>query len=283
MIRQIKTIKKGGSHAPLKRIGFSRRNQQLVEEVNELIFSFNQTTKENKRMAKQSKEMVASISHDFRTPLTSMVGYIQMLDKTEMSARDLKYLKIIEERTYLISSLIDEFYLLSLLDADDYKIHEEAVNPISLIQEQVAQYYEELLAIFTNIDVELTDELVVIQTSRVDFERIVQNLIKNAFMHGTQHFAIRLEKQEDRLRFTFENQLPSNQEVDVTRLFERNYQSEGARRTDSSGLGLAIAKQLADRLNLSLTAQLADHLLQFHLDIYLDAWKIRNIEKTQYL
>lgn len=282
MIRQIKTIKRGNSHAPLKRIGFSRRNQQLVEEVNELIFSFNQTTKENKRMAKQSKEMVASISHDFRTPLTSMVGYIQMLDKTEMSARDLKYLKIIEERTYLISSLIDEFYLLSLLDADDYKIHEEAVNPISLIQEQVAQYYEELLATFTNIDVELTDELVVIQTSRVDFERIVQNLIKNAFMHGTQHFAIRLEKQEDRLRFTFENLLPSNQEVDVTRLFERNYQSEGARKTDSSGLGLAIAKQLADRLNLSLSAQLADHLLQFHLDIYLDAWKIRNIEKTQY-
>ncbi|MDN6139314.1 MAG: HAMP domain-containing histidine kinase [Tetragenococcus koreensis] len=281
MILQIKTIKQGNSHTPLKRIGFSKRNRQLVEEVNELIVSFNQTDKENRRMAKQSKEMIASISHDFRTPLTSMIGYIQMLDKTTLSARDLKYLKIIEERTQLISSLIDEFYLLSLLDADDYQIHSEAVNPITLIQEQVAQYYEELSATFEDMEIDLTDELIVIQTSRVDFERIVQNLIKNAFIHGVHYFNIRLEKQEERLRFIFENKLPEKQNIDVERLFDRNYQSEGARGTDSSGLGLAIAKQLSEKLNFSLGAQLQEDLLQFHLDIYLDAWKIRNIENVK--
>ncbi|AYW46247.1 HAMP domain-containing histidine kinase [Tetragenococcus koreensis] len=282
MIRQIKIIKQGNSHAPLKRIGFSRRNQQLVEEVNELILSFNQTTKENKRMAKQSKEMIASISHDFRTPLTSMIGYIQMLDKTTMGTRDLKYLSIIEERTYLISSLIDEFYLLSLLDAGDYKIHKEAINPITLIQEQVANYYEELSATFPTIDIELADELIVVQTSRVDFERIVQNLIKNAFIHGAQYFNIRLEKQEEKLSFIFENQLSDGQNIDVARLFDRNYQSEGSRGADSSGLGLAIAQQLAEKLDFSLSAQLQENSLQFRLDICLDAWKIRNIEKTQY-
>ncbi|KFN93160.1 sensor histidine kinase [Tetragenococcus muriaticus] len=228
MILQIKTIKQGNSHTPLKRIGFSKRNRQVIEEVNELIVSFNQTTKENQRMAKQSKEMIASISHDFRTPLTSMIGYIQMLDKTTLNARDLKYVNIIEERTQLISSLVDEFYLLSLLDADDYKIHNEVVNPITLIQEQVAQYYEELTATFEDMTINLADELIVVQTSRVDFERIVQNLIKNAFIHGTQYFNIRLEKQEQCLRFIFENKIPDEQQVDVVRLFDRNYQSEGA-------------------------------------------------------
>lgn len=280
MILQVKTIKQGDSHTPLKKIGFSKRNRQIVEEVNELITSFNQTEKENRRMAKQSKEMIASISHDFRTPLTSMIGYIQMLDKNTLSARDLKYLTVIEERMHLISSLIDEFYLLSLLDADDYKVHNEAVNPITLIQEQVAQYYEELLATFKDIDIGLLDELIVVQTSRVDFERIVQNLIKNAFIHGTQYFKIHLEKHEDRLRFIFENKTSNGQKIDVTRLFDRNYQSENTRGTDSSGLGLAIAKQLAEKLQFSLTAQLQEDLLQFCLDIYLDAWKIRNIEKT---
>lgn len=107
MILQVKAIKQGNSRTPLKRVGVSKRHLQLVEEVNELVDSFNQTSKENKRMAKQSKEMIASISHDFRTPLTSMIGYIQMMDTSEMSARDLKYLTIIEERTQLISSLID--------------------------------------------------------------------------------------------------------------------------------------------------------------------------------
>jgi len=280
MILQIKTIKQGNSHAPLKKIGFSKRNRQIVEEVNELILSFNQTEKENRRMAKQSKEMIASISHDFRTPLTSMIGYIQMVDKSTVSTRDLKYLTVIEERMYLISSLIDEFYLLSLLDADDYKIHNEAVNPINLIQEQVAQYYEELSATFEEIDIGLSDELIVIQTSRVDFERIVQNLLKNAFTHGIQYFKIQLEKHEDRLCFIFENQVPNGQKIEVDRLFDRNYQSENTRGTDSSGLGLAIAKQLAEKLNFSLTAQLQGDSLQFCLDIYLDAWKIRNIEKT---
>nr|WP_275975216.1 HAMP domain-containing sensor histidine kinase [Tetragenococcus halophilus] len=220
--------------------------------------------------------MIASISHDFRTPLTSMIGYIQMMDTSEMSARDLKYLTIIEERTQLISSLIDEFYLLSLLDADDYKVQEEAVNPITLIQEQVAQYYEELTAAFDDINIDLTEERIVLQTSRIDFERIIQNLIKNAFTHGTQYFHIRLEKQEERLRFVFENKILEDQKMDVTRLFDRNYQSEPARQRDSSGLGLAIAKQLSEKLNFSLNAQLQGDLLQFYLDIYLDSWKIRN-------
>ncbi|MDN6599308.1 MAG: HAMP domain-containing histidine kinase [Tetragenococcus koreensis] len=276
MILQVKAIKQGNSRAPLKRVGVSKRHLQLVEEVNELVDSFNQTSKENKRMAKQSKEMIASISHDFRTPLTSMIGYIQMMDKTGMSSRDLKYLTIIEERTQLISSLIDEFYLLSLLDADDYKIQEEAVNPITLIQEQVAQYYEELTAAFEDINIDLTEERIVLQTSRIDLERIIQNLIKNAFTHGTQYFHIRLEKQEERLRFVFENKILEDQKMDITRLFDRNYQSEPARQRESSGLGLAIAKQLSEKLNFSLNAQLQGDLLQFYLDIYLDSWKIRN-------
>src|SRR5699024_4362767 len=99
---------------------------------------------------------------DFRTPLTSMLGYLQMLDKTRLS-RDKRYLMIIQERTQLISKLIDEFYFLSLLEADDYQLHLEELNPVVLIQEQLAQYYEELSEHFEQVQIDLTDEKISIR------------------------------------------------------------------------------------------------------------------------
>lgn len=266
-VEQIKRIKKGDSHAPLKKVGFSDSNQQLVNEVNDLVISFNQTVRENKRVTKQNKEMIASISHDFRTPLTSMIGYLQMIDQSKFSARDLKYFRVIEERTQLISKLIDEFYFLSLLDADDYQIQLEEVNPITLIQEQVAQYYEELSEHFQQVKIDLKEEPIRLETGRVDFERIVQNLIKNAYTHGKGVFQIRLEKKEQQLCFVFANDLPENSKLEINRIFDRNYQGEYARTAGNAGLGLSIAKQLAEKLGFSLTATLKENQLQFQLKI----------------
>ncbi|HIY57970.1 MAG TPA: HAMP domain-containing histidine kinase [Candidatus Tetragenococcus pullicola] len=245
---------------------------------------FQQTTEEKKRTDQRNKQMLASISHDFRTPLTSMLGYIQMVDKKNLNSKDVKYLSIIEERTQLISKLIDEFYLLSLLDADDYKITKEACNPVRLVQEQVAQYYEELSQSFKQIEIELEEERIVIQTSIIDFNRIVQNLIKNAYNHGTGTFKVQLKKETNQLLFIFENQVPSENEIDVFRLFDRNYQGNHARISGNAGLGLSIAKELSEKLGFRLSATAEKDWLQFQLVIPVEEWKMRsfNVEKTQY-
>lgn len=269
VIEQIKRIKNGKSYATLKRPGLSKANREVVEEVNELVEAFHQTSEEKKRVDQQNKQMLASISHDFRTPLTSVSGYLQMIDKKKLTPRDLKYMTIIEERTQLISKLIDEFYLLSLLDADDYTLKKENCNPITLIQEQVAQYYEELSETFDQIDVELQEERLIIDTSVIDFNRIVQNLIKNAFNHGKDSFHIWMKEEKNALSFFFENKFDVQNEIQLSRIFERNYQGNHARSGGNAGLGLSIAKELSEKLGFQLTVTSDNDWLRFCLTIPL--------------
>lgn len=268
-ISHLKKILSGQSYSLLKQSGQMKQQDVLIKEINGLIETLNETTMRYERIMDQNKQMVSSISHDFRTPLTSMLGYIQILKDKSTEANEERYLAIVEERTRMLSNLVEEFYTLSILDSNEYNTNVECVNPILLVQEQVALYYNELDRTFDSVEINIEEEKVFIESSPVDLKRIVDNLIKNAFTHGVHFFKIDTIKADKSLKFVFENKVREPELIDSNRLFERLYRVDQTRKSGSTGLGLSIAQLLAQRLGLELSVELRGETLIFSLSVPL--------------
>lgn len=163
---------------------------EFIGEVNRLMEQINQQTIEFKQAIDENKRMVSSISHDFRTPLTSMLGYVQLMKQKNQDPENQKYLSIIEERTQLLGNLVEDFYTLSLLNSEESGQDSEWLNPIILVQEQLATYYEELETHFNYLDIQLDTHAIWTELSKNDFQRLMSNLIKNAIQHGTESFKV---------------------------------------------------------------------------------------------
>lgn len=240
---------------------------EFIGEVNRLMEQINQQTIEFKQAIDENKRMVSSISHDFRTPLTSMLGYVQLMKQKNQDPENQKYLSIIEERTQLLGNLVEDFYTLSLLNSEESGQDIEWLNPIILVQEQLATYYEELETHFNHIDIQLDTHAIWTELSKNDFQRLMSNLIKNAIQHGTESFKVFLMMLNDQAIFYFENKVTHPEKIEVDNLFERMYQADESRSNHSSGLGLAIALKIAEQAGMGLSARLNGNTLSFVLEM----------------
>lgn len=269
LVKQLEWIIDKNALAKIKHSGSSKSHDDLVNEINRMIEKISEISIESEEIVQQNRRMVSSISHDFRTPLTSMLGYVQILQNDSNSLKEKKYLKIIEERTKILRDLIEEFYSLSLLESNEYELNVESANPIILVQEQVAMYYSELEDSFDHISIQLIEEDIKLLTSPLDFNRLIGNLLKNAYTHGIKRFALYNEMSETSLIFYLENEVKDTNTIEVERLFERLYKEDKTRAIGSTGLGLSIAQKIAEALGYKLEASLKESMIQFKLTIPL--------------
>ncbi|SFJ92222.1 Signal transduction histidine kinase [Marinilactibacillus piezotolerans] len=269
LVKQLEWIIDKNALAKIKHSGSSKSHDDLVNEINRMIEKISEISIESEEIVQQNRRMVSSISHDFRTPLTSMLGYVQILQNDSNSLKEKKYLKIIEERTKILRDLIEEFYSLSLLESNEYELNAESANPIILVQEQVAMYYSELEDSFDHISIQLIEEDIKLLTSPLDFNRLIGNLLKNAYTHGIKRFALYNEMSETSLIFYLENEVKDTNTIEVERLFERLYKEDKTRAIGSTGLGLSIAQKIAEALGYKLEASLKESMIQFKLTIPL--------------
>ncbi|WP_225743830.1 sensor histidine kinase KdpD [Marinilactibacillus sp. Marseille-P9653] len=270
---QLKWIEQGDALGELRKNHSSVSQDVLVEEINGLIKRHKQIQIEFNTIVNQNKQMISSISHDFRTPLTSMLGYVQILQTSAESDKEIKYLKVVEERTNVLSELVEEFYRLSLLESKDLSFEMEQAYPILLLQEQLALYHQELSQSFNTVSIQLMEETTSIETSVLDFNRLLGNLIKNAFSHGTERFCVYNELSDDSLMIYIENKVENPNALDVNKLFDRTYKGDKPRTSSSTGLGLSIAKKIAESLGYTLEAAIEGQILQFKLSIPLNERK----------
>jgi len=268
-VEQVRRVNESKSQMKLKNYSTEKGYGELMREINQLLEKYNQTKIYYKQTTEQNKRMIASISHDFRTPLTSMLGYIQLLQEDISAEKREHYRSIIEERTNNLTNLVNEFYLLSLLDSETYELDLEKVNPIIQVQERVALYYTDLENTFSHLSIELEEEPIEINTSIVDFNRIVDNIVQNAMGHGTDSFKLSNHVENEKIRFVFSNEVAHPESIQVEQVFERLYKADHSRTKGSTGLGMAIAKELSEKLGYDLEVELSDSIIQFTLTLPL--------------
>lgn len=245
--------------------------ETLLSQINSLL-----EDKESEQRSLRARELelrrqIANISHDLRTPLTSILGYLQLLEQENLPPEDRKEaLEIIRGRALALQSMITSFYDLSRLEAGEYPLQREQVQLYPLLAELLADFYSDFEAAGLTVELALEEHLPPVWGDRSAILRLFTNLIQNVLKHGTGLLTVRLAAEGQGQVAAFTNDAPDLTQEDVTHVFDRFFTADKMRSGRNTGLGLAIVRELSRRMGIELSARLEQERFTVELRWNLD-------------
>lgn len=196
------------------------------------------------------KNAVTNISHDLRTPLTAICGYLELLEQEEKSEAVSRYIGIIKDRVDILVKLSEELFRYSVIISTKDNTIKEQVVLNTVLEESIAAFYTVLTERNIVPKIQMPEIKVIRILDRSALSRVFSNLISNAIKYSDGDLKIILSKRGE---ITFSNMASGLDEIQVGRLFDRFYTVEAARK--STGLGLAISKKLVEEMNGTISAK----------------------------
>ncbi|GAA0118331.1 sensor histidine kinase [Clostridium perfringens] len=253
---ELKKLNREGKIEKL-RLSLPNKNiENLIAEINTLIDDKRKMENIYKEKDIELREAIANMSHDLRTPLTSIMGYVYLLNDDKLDKEERKeYLKIIEKRSAVLNDLITNFYGLSRIQADQYEIKLEPVNLELVLGEIIAAFYETLDYKFGEPEINIEEGLGPVLGDKQALNRIFTNLIENIIKHGEGEVKISLKKKNKYIVMEFSNKAEELEPKDVNRIFEKFFTKDRMRTGQNTGLGLAIVKLLVEKQGQKIEAK----------------------------
>ncbi len=196
------------------------------------------------------KNAVTNISHDLRTPLTAICGYLDLLEQEDKSETVKRYLDIIRNRTEMLAQLTEELFRYSVTVSSEGNAVKEPVAIGSILEESIAAFYTALKERGIVPNIQMPGDKVIRTLDSSALARVLSNLLNNAIKYSDGDLDITLSEAGE---ITFTNTASGLNEVQIGKLFDRFYTVEAARRT--TGLGLAIARTLIEQMNGTISTK----------------------------
>ena len=209
---------------------------------------------------RELKQAVTNISHDLRTPLTAINGYLDLLEGEEKSTAAARYLSLIENRTDAMTRLTEELFRYSVILAEEEPLAHEPVVLNDALAESLASFYGALTSRGITPQIKICDARVTRLLDKDALARVLANILNNALKYSDGDLAVQLD--EDGTLY-FSNHTAALDEVATAQLFDRFFTVENARH--STGLGLSIAKSLTEQMHGEISAAYSDSLLTITL------------------
>ena len=258
---QLKALTESDSTARLRMAVPNRAAEELLEQVNRLL----EVKREDQSLwlerERSLRQQIANVSHDLRTPLTSILGYLQLMEGEDLPEEERReYLGVVESRAKALQSLITGFYDLSRLEGGEYPLEREPVNLYSCLSGLLAAFYNDFTDRNFDMTVELEENLPPVQADSGGVLRVFTNLIRNALDHGRGKMTVRLFREGNGVVSLFANQTDELTQEDLPRVFDRFFTSDKMRTGRNTGLGLAIVKALTRQMGCGVSAELEEDM-----------------------
>lgn len=234
-----------------------RAMQSLVTHINRQLQALR---RERLRLHSGNAELtvaVTNISHDLRTPLTALCGYLDLLEQEPQTEAAARYLAVIRERTDAMRALTEELFRYSVLTATADELHTEPVCLNDVLEQSLAGFYGALSARGITPSVQLPEEKVIRPLDAAALRRVFDNILSNAAKYSDGDLTVTLSPDG---KVTFSNRASALSRVEAARLFDRFYTVDSAR--GSTGLGLSIAKLLTEKLHGTISADYENETLR---------------------
>lgn len=269
LIRQVSYIDDNNKTNMTINIGTATRSvKKLTDGINRLLVTMRTREIDTFRKDDEIKETITSMSHDIRTPLTSLKGYFDLMCESDSEEDKDRYKKIITERIDSLSDMLEEMFLFTKINNAGYKLDMEKTGISEVFVSTLLSYYEDFENRGMTPDIEVDEDLFAL-ADEAALKRVFQNLIKNSLTHGTNTFVAKLKKIDDKkVKISIANDIVDGEHADVTKVFDRFYKGDKSRHVNSSGIGLSVTKKLVLLMGGSIEAVIVDN--KFCINIYLD-------------
>lgn len=255
--RALKELRDEGRGGRLRLPGPDGALEELLSQINAVLEDGEQESRALRAREGELRRQIANVSHDLRTPLTSILGYLQLLEREDLPRKERQEdLAVIRGRAVALQDLITAFYDLSRLEAGEYPVEREKIQLYPILAELMADFYSDFEAAGLEVELELEERLPPVWGDGKATLRLFTNLIQNVLKHGSGLLRVRLWAEEKRQFVTFSNDAPGLTQEDVDHVFDRFYTADKMRTGRNTGLGLAIVRELARRMGLGLSARL---------------------------
>lgn len=232
--------------------------EKVVQEINNLLEQIQQTIIKSNASSAVLKSSIADISHDMKTPLTSVIGYLQLAEKECKDEKMEEITKICLERTRYLNTLLNDFFDLSVIESQGCTPSLESVDVAGMICEQILANYP----IFEEKNIiphfEDSDKTVMVYADSNMLNRVIQNLISNAVKYARGGLFFRVCQEGKRVIITVSN--PVNTYINTAHIFDRFY-TENESRSRGSGIGLYICRQFIESMGGNISAEMDGNLL----------------------
>jgi signal transduction histidine kinase len=247
-----------------RRIVLNNNSKTIRDLVNSLNSVFEKMSKSDNELVVNSnmmKRMISNISHDFKTPLTSLIGYIELIQGSDgLDIAEIKeYLKVIYDKSLFLNNILDNFFYMARLDSNDEKLNIEKINISEAIREQFVLFYEYLKKMGKEPAIEIPEEDIYVVADKMSVNRIINNLLSNSLKYGSDGdtIGISLKDGKDYTYIEIWDNGKGISERDLPLIFERLFTAEDSRnaKLSGTGIGLSIVKQLVNKNKGTISVQ----------------------------
>lgn len=239
-----------------------KRIRRFVAELNRQLRKLRGERQQYLSGNRELKEAVTNISHDLRTPLTAICGYLELLESEEQSAEVQRYISIISSRVETLEHLTDELFRYSVIMVSENDAAKERVVLNEILEESISAFYAVLKKSNIEPSVQMPQMKVVRFLPSATLSRVLSNLLNNAVNYSDGDLEITLSETGE---ITFTNTTAALNQVQVGKLFNRFYTVNTAQK--STGLGLGITRSLVEQLNGAITASYKDNKLSICIQL----------------
>lgn len=260
LYKQLEEIERG-SHIELTLNSRQKALRRFCEKLNRVLTQKDSSHIQYEKAEKQLKQNITGLAHDIRTPLTGASGYVQLARECEDADKRNHYLDAAEGRLAELEDMLEEMFLYTKLTGEGFTLSMHKLQVLPLLSECLLSLYTRFEERGISPEIVFEEEDFGILADEEALRRIFLNLLQNALIHGEGDISIIQEEN----RLIFENRVSEDCTLIPEQIFDRFYKGESARRKGSSGLGLFIVKELMEKMNGRVLAELQDGSLRLIL------------------
>lgn len=258
--KQLEAISEGKTEKKIDISLLDKDIEYLAININRNIDFQRQLRIDVLRNEEKLKDSIASISHDLRTPLTSIMGYLQLLEKSELSDKQKEKVDILKKKSELLQNLITSFFEITIIENDNVNVKLEKINLNNFLSDAMLSSLHSFKTANIEPIFDVPDTTIFIEADKLILQRIIQNLVSNTLKYAHEYIKISLV-QNEYAQLSFENKVQEPKNINVDLLFEKFYTADKARSSGSTGLGLSIVKLLAEKINARVAAEIHGDIL----------------------